>query len=117
MLRRLTHAQALRHGHSGIMPGMHETPPNAARPRWRGVLLRLSLFGVYFAWTLAALHRFQDWRNGAFDEATAFDWLLLASLPVLLWIYLRYLSVFGKGKGQCLLPPDDRHDGDHRDSC
>ena len=30
------------------------------------------------------------------------------TLPLLVWVYFRYLSVFGKGKGQCLLPADER---------
>jgi hypothetical protein len=76
------------------------------RPRrpWLGVLL----VPAFFAWLVAALLRAQAWWRGELADPGALDLILLASLPVLVWIYFRYLSVFGKGKGQCLLPPNER---------
>jgi hypothetical protein len=61
---------------------------------------------VFFAWLVAALLRAQAWWRGELSEPGLFDVLLLGSLPLLVWFYFRYLSVFGKGRGQCLLPRD-----------
>jgi hypothetical protein len=66
------------------------------------------LVPAFFAWLVAALLRAQAWWRGELADPGALDLILLASLPVLVWIYFRYLSVFGKGKGQCLLPPNER---------
>lgn len=44
------------------------------------------------------------WRG---EALVWWEWVLLGALPVLIGIYLRYFSIFGRGKGQCLLPPDD----------
>jgi hypothetical protein len=63
---------------------------------------------AFFAWLVAALLRAQAWWRGELAEPGGLDLVLLASLPLLVWVYFRYLSVFGKGKGQCLLPPDER---------
>jgi len=72
------------------------------------VILRVLLVPAFFAWLVTALLRAQAWWRGELADAGLLDWALLASLPLLVWIYLRYLSVFGKGRGQCLLPPDGR---------
>ena len=71
-------------------------------------MLRVLAIPAFFAWLVAALLRAQAWWRGELVEPGALDLALLASLPVLVWVYFRYLSVFGKGKGQCLLPPDER---------
>ena len=70
--------------------------------------LRVLLVPAFFAWLVAALLRAQAWWRGELVDAGLLDWLLLASLPLLAWVYVRHLSVFGKGRGQCLLPPDER---------
>jgi hypothetical protein len=79
--------------------------------------LRVLVVPAFFAWLVAALLRAQAWWRGELMEPGAVDLLLLASLPLLVWVYFRYLSVFGRGRGQCLLPGDDRHcdrrDGEH----
>ena len=72
------------------------------------MILRVLLVPAFFAWLVAALLRAQSWWRGELVDAGLLDWLLLASLPLLGWVYVRYLSVFGKGRGQCLLPPDGR---------
>lgn len=72
------------------------------------MILRILLVPAFFAWLVAALLRAQSWWRGELDAAGPLDWALLASLPLLAWVYLRHLSVFGKGRGQCLLPPDER---------
>lgn len=55
------------------------------------------------------------WRGG---ELVWWEWLLAGALPLLIALYLRCFSIFGCGRGQCLLPPDDpnppsshRHEG------
>ena len=63
---------------------------------------------AFFAWLVAALLRAQAWWRGELAAPGALDVVLIASLPLLVWVYFRHLSVFGKGKGQCLLPTDER---------
>jgi len=70
--------------------------------------LRVLAVPAFFAWLVAALLRAQSWWRGELAEPGLFDVLLLGSLPLLVWVYFRYLSVFGKGRGQCLSPGDDR---------
>lgn len=41
---------------------------------------------------------------GSETEAGAEEWLMLASLPVLAWVWWRHLSPFGPNRGQCPLP-------------
>ncbi len=69
---------------------------------------------AFFAWLVAALLRAQAWWRGELVEPGVLDALLLGSLPLLGWVYFRYLSVFGKGKGQCLLPGDEARCGRSR---
>ena len=68
--------------------------------------LRWLLALAYAALTLAAVITAHDWWQGQLDDPRWYHWLLLACLPVLAWIYLRHLSVFAPGKGQCLLPEE-----------
>ena len=58
----------------------------------------------YAALTLAAVITARDWWQGEIVDMRWYHWLLLACVPPLAWIYLRYLSVFAPGNGQCLLP-------------
>ena len=76
--------------------------------RWGKTWLRVLLVPGFFAWLVAALLRLQAWWRGELTAPGAADLLLVASLPLLGWVWFRYLSVFGKGRGQCLLPPDPR---------
>jgi hypothetical protein len=69
--------------------------------------LRVLAVPAFFAWLVAALLRAQAWWRGELTQPAVLDLLLLASLPLLVWVYFRYLSVFGTGKGQCLLPGDE----------
>lgn len=71
-------------------------------------MLRILLIPACFVWLVAALLRMQAWWRGELMALGVADVLLIASLPLLAWIYFRYLSVFGKGRGECLLPPDER---------
>lgn len=68
--------------------------------------LRVLLVPAFFVWLVAALLRVQSGWRGELTAPGTVDLLLIASLPLLAWLWFRYLSVFGKGRGQCLLPPD-----------
>lgn len=59
-----------------------------------GMVLAIEALGVAAAW----------WRGELVPGWT--DWLLLASLPVLLGLWWRHLSPFGRCGGACLLPED-----------
>ena len=43
------------------------------------------------------------WWDGEIDPGVEV-WLMLASLPVLAWVWWRHLSPFGPNRGQCRLP-------------
>ena len=79
--------------------------PRLPRPAVKP-LTRWLLGMAYAALTLAAIVTANDWWRGEIPAPRWYHWLLLACLPLLAWIYLRYLSVFAPGKGQCLLPRD-----------
>ena len=81
----------------------HRGPLKTMRP-WARVLA----VPAFFAWLVAALLRAQAWWRGELAAPGVLDVVLIASLPLLAWVYFRHLSVFGKGKGQCLLPADER---------
>jgi hypothetical protein len=53
------------------------------------------------------------WWRGVLPMPTFFEWVSMSSLPLLGWLWWRYLSPFGKRRGQCLdascrrdTPPD-----------
>lgn len=48
------------------------------------------------------------WWHGELTDPSPLQWLMLAALPVLAWIWWRYLSVFrpGCGTAGCQLPDD-----------
>ena len=89
-----------------MMPGAKSAVGSRGASAW----LRVLLVPVFFAWLVAALLRAQAWWHGADEAFGVLDWVLLGSLPALAWVYLRHLSVFGRGRGQCLLP-EDRNEG------
>lgn len=49
------------------------------------------------------------WWQGEIEAMTALDWLWLALLVPLLYVYLRYVSIFGCKQPTCLTP-DERPD-------
>jgi len=61
---------------------------------------------AYAALLLAAVITAHNWWQGEIADMRWYHWLLLSCLPLLAWIYLRYLSIFAPGNGQCLLPPE-----------
>lgn len=74
-------------------------------------LYRWLLAMTYAGLTLAAVITAHDWWKGQLEDPRWYHWLLLASLPVLAWIYLRHLCVFAPGNGRCLLPVEHDRSG------
>lgn len=73
----------------------------------RRVVLVLAAFG-YMVLLIEALRTAVDWWHGELETIGATDYLLIAALPVLIWIWLRCFSMFrpGCGKNACALPQD-----------
>ena len=67
--------------------------------------LVLLLFG-YMVLAIEAIKLGVAWWRGEVEYFGAEEWLILATLPVLAWIWWRHLSPFGHGRGRCLLPED-----------
>lgn len=65
-------------------------------------LLILALAFVAMVLGIEGIRRLNDWWNGVLPAPTFLDILLMASLPIIGWLWWRYLSPFGKGRGQCL---------------
>jgi hypothetical protein len=64
----------------------------------RFLTLLLAFAGMVLG--IEGIRRAVDWWNGVLP--TTFDFVLIACLPLLAWLWWRYLSPFGKGRGQCL---------------
>ena len=60
----------------------------------------------YMVLLIEALRIGVAWWNGDIEQPGWEEALMLAALPVLAWIWWRYLSPFAPGRGQCLLPED-----------
>ena len=62
----------------------------------------------YMVLLIEALHVGIAWWRDELNDPGIVEWLLLAVLPALAWIWWRYLSIFrsGCGRGQCGLPDD-----------
>jgi hypothetical protein len=73
-------------------------------------LLTLIFAFAAMALGLEGLQRVVAWWNGA--TLRVFDWLTIAALPAVAWLWWRYVSPFGKGRGQCLMPPAKATDDD-----
>lgn len=75
----------------------------------------LTLLFAFAAMVLGieGLRRAVDWWRGDLTAPTLLDVALMLSLPLLGWLWWRYVSPFGKGRGQCLggtCRPEDRGD-------
>ncbi len=64
----------------------------------------LTLLFAFAAMVLGieGIRRAVDWWNAVPPAPTFLDFVLIACLPLLAWLWWRYLSPFGKGRGQCL---------------
>lgn len=65
-------------------------------------LLILTLAFVGMVTGIEGIRRAADWWRGVLPAPTLLDYALMASLPLIAWLWWRYLSPFGKGRGQCL---------------
>jgi hypothetical protein len=72
----------------------------------------LTLLFAFAAMVLGieGIRRVVDWTNGI--TPTPLDFVLIGCLPLLAWLWWRYLSPFGKGRGQCLDGACRREEGD-----
>jgi len=60
----------------------------------------------YMVLLIEALHVAVAWWHDELAQPGWSDVALIALLPVLIWIWWRYLSPFGRDCPKCLLPPD-----------
>ena len=79
---------------------MSARPASAARSRRFG---RLALAAAFFFAFLQSVTVTTEWWQGT-RAMQAWDWLWVASLPVLIGIYLRWFSVLRPGCGKCAPP-------------
>lgn len=75
----------------------------------------LTLLFAFAAMVLGieGIRRAVDWWRGDLAAPTTIDFLLIGSLPLLGWLWWRYVSPFGKGRGRCIdgaCRTDDRKD-------
>lgn len=76
------------------------------RRPWGMALRFLAAAGVFLG-IIQAAHVVQAWLR-AERALGVWDWLWLGLLPVLLFVFFRYYSVFRKDCRACLAPPPDR---------
>jgi len=57
---------------------------------------------------IQSLHVTVAWWKGEIAVMTLADWFWVAMLPVLLYLYFRYVSIFRCKEPACLRPPEDR---------
>jgi hypothetical protein len=74
----------------------------------------LTLLFAFAAMVLGieGIRRAVDWWNAVPPAPTFLDFVLIGCLPLLAWLWWRYLSPFGKGRGQCLDGACHREEGD-----
>lgn len=73
----------------------------------RRAALLLAAFG-YMVLLIESLRTAVDWWHGELKEPGIAEYLLIAALPVLIWIWWRHFSMFRKdcGKAACSLPEE-----------
>ncbi len=70
------------------------------------ILLLGAAFG-YMVLLIEAIRAAVAWWRGELAQPGWGDISLIALLPVLAWIWWRYISPFGRDCPKCALPPDD----------
>ena len=60
---------------------------------------------AYMVLLIEALRAAVAWWKGELAQPGWTDMILLAALPLLVWIWWRYLSPFGRDCRKCALPP------------
>lgn len=73
----------------------------------------LTLLFAFAAMVLGieGIRRAADWWNGT--PPTATDFVLIGCLPFIGWLWWRFASPFGKGRGQCLDSSNPRESPPH----
>ncbi len=77
-------------------------------------LATLVLAGAGMVLAIESLRVWVQWWQGGLEHPGALQWLLAAALPVLAALWWKHFSIFGKKNPKCLMPGEDRHDGDRR---
>jgi hypothetical protein len=76
----------------------------------RILILLLAFAGMVLA--IEGLRNAIAWWRGELPIPTLFEWASMASLPLLGWLWWRYLSPFGPGRGRCLDPSRRHNEGE-----
>jgi len=95
-------------------PQCRVSPGGAGRPaamglRARRIMKRLALLAAGFAYMvllIEAIHAAAAWWRGELAQPGWSDIALIAALPLLIWIWWRYISPFGRDCPKCALPPE-----------
>ena len=66
----------------------------------------LALGFAYMVLLIEALHAAVAWWRDELAQPGWSDIALIALLPLLVWVWWRYLSPFGRNCSKCVLPPD-----------
>ena len=66
----------------------------------------LALGFAYMVLLIEALHAAVAWWRDELAQPGWSDIALIALLPLLVWIWWRYISPFGRKCSKCVLPPD-----------
>lgn len=76
----------------------------------RRLLILLAAFAGMVA-GIEGIRRAVDWWTGVLPVPTWIDYALIGCLPLIGWLWWRFASPFGRGRGRCLdrsCTPDDR---------
>lgn len=76
----------------------------------RPILARLKAFALWMIGGFAFLQSLLTviaWWKGTLTDPTVLDIFWLAMAPVMAYVYLRHISIFGRKQPACLLPQDD----------
>jgi hypothetical protein len=61
---------------------------------------------TYMVLLIEAIRAAVDWWKGDLTQPGWIDIALIALLPLLVWIWWRYISPFGRECPKCALPPE-----------
>lgn len=76
----------------------------------RILILALAFAGMVLG--IEGLRNAIAWWRGELPIPTLFEWVSMASLPLLGWLWWRHLSPFGPGRGRCLDASCRRDEGE-----
>lgn len=51
---------------------------------------------------IEGIRRAADWWRGALPAPSLIDYVLIGCLPLIGWLWWRFVSPFGRGRGRCL---------------